>query len=137
MKLTNHKWRFEIYRRHMHKTFELCCVLSCFADCSSTRPLTACRVSTTTGAGPTCPLGTAAGLVTTGSSSLAGVGHLIRSGVAACLAGTALVGHGATSRLAAAVSGWVAAHCRGSLACHFFDLEQWRHGDYLMWRCVA
>jgi len=64
---------------------------------------------------------------------LAGVGHLIRSGVAAGLAGTALVGHGATGRLAAAVGGWVAAHCRGSLACHFFDLEQWRHGDSLMW----
>ena len=107
MKWTNHKLRFEIYRRHMHKSFELCCVLSCFADFSSARPLTARRVSTTTGAGPTwgsffifssgflfyfvrrqlkrkvwkgkyltCPLGTAAGLVTTGSSSLAGVGHL-------------------------------------------------------------
>ena len=37
----------------MHKSFELCCVLSCFADFSSTRPLTACCVSTTTGAGPT------------------------------------------------------------------------------------
>ena len=53
MKWTNLKWRFEIYKRHMHKSFELCCVLSCFADCSSTRPLTACRVSTTTGAGRT------------------------------------------------------------------------------------
>ena len=53
MKWTNHKLRFEIYRRHMHKSFELCCVLSCFADYSSTRPLTACRVSSTTGARPT------------------------------------------------------------------------------------
>ena len=53
MKWTNHKLRFDIYRRHMHKSFELCCVLSCFADYSSTRPLTACRVSSTTGAGPT------------------------------------------------------------------------------------
>merc|ERR1719411_1293585 len=104
----------------MHKSFELCCVLSCFVDFSSARPLTARRVSSTTGAGPTCPLGTAAGLVTTGSSSLAGVGHLIRRGVAASLAGTALVGHGATSRLSTAVGGWVAAHCSGSLACHFF-----------------
>ena len=53
MKWMNLKRRFEIYRRHMHKSFELCCVLSCFADCSSTSPLTARRVSTTTGAGRT------------------------------------------------------------------------------------